>query len=106
MQALLGSASRDGTRRDLIRECGRIAAGEGLYRGSSEELTPVRFDWLSAVPLAMTTALLLASPPIAASLARGGFGAHLLDRTSIEKIEGEHFLRDLSTRRPGEGRDP
>lgn len=91
MQALLGSASRDGTRRDLIRECGRLAAGEGLYRGSSEELTPVRLDWLSAVPLAMTTALLLASPPIAASLARGGFGAHLLDRASIRKIEGEGF---------------
>ncbi|GIQ77507.1 hypothetical protein [Bradyrhizobium sp. RD5-C2] len=106
MQALLGSASRDGTRRDLIRECGRIAAGEGLYRGSSEELTPVRLDWLSAVPLAMTTALLLASPPIASSLARGGFGAHLLDRASIRTIEGESFLRDLSTRRPGESRDP
>ncbi|WP_375778204.1 hypothetical protein ACE103_02465 [Bradyrhizobium sp. ma5] len=106
MQALLGSASRDGTRRDLIRECGRIAAGEGLYRGSSEELTPVRLDGLSAVPLAMTTALLLASPPIASSLARGGFGAHLLDRASIRTIEGESFLHDLSTRRPGESRDP
>ncbi|PDT74550.1 hypothetical protein [Bradyrhizobium sp. C9] len=106
MQALLGSASRDGTRRDLIRECGRIAAGEGLYRASTEELTPVRLDWLSAVPLAMTTALLLASPPIASSLARGGFGAHLLDRASIKTIEGESFLHDLSTRRPGERRDP
>ncbi|MGY3531074.1 hypothetical protein [Bradyrhizobium sp. USDA 4452] len=101
MQALLGSASRDGTRRDLIRECGRIATGEGLYRGSSEELTPMRLDWLSAVPLAMTTALLLASPPIAASLARGGFGAHLLDRASIKEIESEDFLRDPSTRGPG-----
>ncbi|MGY4155957.1 putative ATP-grasp superfamily ATP-dependent carboligase [Bradyrhizobium sp. USDA 4461] len=91
MQALLGSASRDGTRRDLIRECGRIAAGGGLYRASTEELTPVRLDWLSAVPLAMTTALLLASPSIASSLARGGFGAHLLDRGSIAKIESEDF---------------
>jgi hypothetical protein len=106
MQALLGSASRDGTRRDLIRECGRLAAGEGLYRGSSEELTPVRHDWLSAVPLAMTAALLLASPPIASSLARGGFGAHLLDRASIRTIEGADFMQDPSTRRPGEGRDP
>ncbi|MCS3453493.1 MULTISPECIES: hypothetical protein [Bradyrhizobium] len=91
MQALLGSASRDGTRRDLIRECGRIATGEGHYRGSSEELTPVRLDWLSAVPLAMTTALLLASPQIASSLARGGFGAHLLDRGSIKAIENGDF---------------
>jgi hypothetical protein len=39
----------------------------------------------------MTTALLLASPQIASSLARGGFGAHLLDRSSIRMIEGEDF---------------
>jgi predicted ATP-grasp superfamily ATP-dependent carboligase len=91
MQALLGSATRDGTRRDIVRECGRLAAGEGPYRGSTEELTPVRLDWPAAVPLAMTTALMLVSPQIATSLARGGFGAHLLDRASIAKIESEGF---------------
>ena len=91
MQALLGNASRDGTRRDIIRECGRIVAGSGAYRGSNEELTPVRRDWMSAVPLAMTAALLLASPQLASSLARGGFGAHLLDRGSIKAIESEGF---------------
>ena len=95
MQALLGSASRDGTRRDLIRECGRIAAGDGPYRDSTEELTPVRRDWPGAVPLAMTAALLLASPGIATSLARGGFGTHLLDRASIAAIESEDFLREV-----------
>jgi len=106
MQALLGTASRDGTRRDIVRECGRIAAGRGAYQGSTEELTPVRRDWLSAVPLVMTAAMLLASPQIATRLARGGFGAHLLDRESIKVIEREGFLRDPSTRRPGESQDP
>ncbi|WP_044590830.1 hypothetical protein [Bradyrhizobium sp. LTSPM299] len=106
IQALLGSASRDGTRRDIIRECGRIVMGRGAYRDSTEELTPVRLDWLSAVPLAMTAVLLLGSPRIATRLARGGFGAHLLDRASIRVIEREDFLRDASTGRPGEGRDP
>ena len=77
--------------RDALPSSACIATGEGHYRGSSEELTPVRLDWLSAVPLAMTTALLLASPQIASSLARGGFGAHLLDRSSIRMIEGEDF---------------
>jgi predicted ATP-grasp superfamily ATP-dependent carboligase len=91
MQALLGSASRDGTRRDIIRECGRIAGGKGPYRDSTEELTPVRLDWLGAVPLAMTAALLLASPRIATRLARGGFGAHLLDAASIKAIESQDF---------------
>ena len=51
----------------------------GDYAGSTEELTPVRSDWISAVPLAVTAALLLASPKSAIKLARGGFGAHLID---------------------------
>ncbi|WGR94991.1 hypothetical protein MTX20_13150 [Bradyrhizobium sp. ISRA435] len=105
MLALLGSASRDGTRRDIIGECGRIAAGKGPYRGSTEELTPVRLDWPGAVPLAITAALLLVSPQLASSLSRG-FGAHLLDAASIRIIESEGFLRDASTRRPGEGQGP
>ncbi|WP_407149946.1 hypothetical protein [Bradyrhizobium sp. ORS 86] len=91
LQALLGSASRDGTRRDVIRECGRIAAGKDPYQGSTEELTPMRLDWPGAVPLAMTVALLLVSPQLASSLARGGFGAHLLDAASIRTIESEGF---------------
>lgn len=91
MQALLGSASRGGTRRDIVRECAQLAAVSGPYAGSSEELTPVRLDWISAVPLAMTVGFLLASPAFAIKLARGGFGAHLLDLASIRVIEGEGF---------------
>ena len=91
VQALLGCASRDGTRHDIIRECWRLMATSGPYAGSSEELTPVRLDWFSAVPLAMTAAFLVASPKSAIKLARGGFGAHLLDLGSIRKIEGEGF---------------
>ena len=40
MQALLGAASRGGTRRDIMRECAQLAAASGPYAGSSEELTP------------------------------------------------------------------
>src|SRR5258708_5972398 len=91
MQALLGSASRGGTRRDIVRECGQLAVASGPYAGSREELTPVGADWISAVPLAVTVGLLLASPAFAIKLARGGFGAHLLDVGSIRTIEGEGF---------------
>jgi hypothetical protein len=89
MQALLGCAARGGTRRDIARECWRLCANSGTYAGSTEELTPVEADWMSAVPLAMTAALLLVSPKSAVKLARGGFGAHLLDLASIRTIEGE-----------------
>jgi hypothetical protein len=88
MQALLGCGARGGARRDIARECVRLFASSGPYAGSTEELTPVRSDWISGVPLAVTAALLLASPKAAIKLARGGFGAHLLDLKSIRTIEG------------------
>jgi hypothetical protein len=91
MQALLGCASRGGTRRDILCECWRLMTGGGSYADSAEELTPVRLDWLSAVPLAMTATLLLLAPKLAIRLARGGWGAHLLDLRSIRRIEREDF---------------
>jgi predicted ATP-grasp superfamily ATP-dependent carboligase len=91
LQALLGCALRTGSRRDLVREGWRLITGGGPYAGSVEELTPLRLDWIGAVPLAMTAALLLAAPGLATRLARGGWGAHLLDRKSIGLIEREDF---------------
>src|ERR1700694_516243 len=91
MQALLGCASRGGARRDVISECWRLKTGGGLYAESCEELTPVRLDWISAVPLAMIAIFLLVAPKLAVKLARGGWGAHLLDLGSIRRIESENF---------------
>ena len=91
MQVLLGCASRGGTRRDLMGECWHLLRASGPYRGSSEELTPVKLDWLSAIPLAMTAMLLLASPGLANRLARRGYGAHLLDIGSVRTIARADF---------------
>jgi hypothetical protein len=91
MQALLGGASRGATRGDIVRECWRLMTASGPYADSREELTPVRLDWISAVPLATTAALLLVAPKSALKLARGGFGAHLLDLGSIRMIESAEF---------------
>lgn len=91
MQALLGCASRGGTRRDIIGECWQLATGTGPYADSVEEMLPVRLDWLSVVPLAMVAIVLVANPKRAAALARGGWGAHLLDIASIRRIESEEF---------------
>ncbi len=91
MQVLLGCASRGGTRRDILCECWRLSTGAGPYADSTEELTPVRLDWLSAVPLAMIATLLLIAPKLAIRLARGGWGAHLLDLGSIRLIAREDF---------------
>jgi hypothetical protein len=91
MQALLGCASRGGTRRDIIRECWRLKTGGRPYADSVEELTPVRLDWISVVPLATIAILLLLAPKLGVTLARDGWGSHLLDLGSIRLIESEDF---------------
>src|SRR5712672_160745 len=91
MQALLGCASRGGTRRDVIRGCWRLLTGSGPYADSTEELTPVRLDWISAVPVAMIVISLLIAPKLSVTLARQGWGAHLLDVKSVKLIESENF---------------
>lgn len=94
MQALLGCALRGGSRRDLLRECGWLLRGAGPYADSVEELTPLRLDWISAVPLAATALILLASPKSAATLSSRGWGAHLLDTRSIRIIDDEEVWPD------------
>ena len=91
MQALLGIAAREGSRRALLHECWRLMRRQEPYADSREEMTPITLDWMSAVPLAVTATLLLARPMAANTLARSGFGAHLLSRESIRNIEGENF---------------
>jgi predicted ATP-grasp superfamily ATP-dependent carboligase len=91
MQALLGCASGGGSRRDIVCESWRLVSGSGAYAGSTEELTPVRLDWVSAMPLAMIALVLLSAPSRAVTLARSGWGAHLLDVRSIGLIESEDF---------------
>jgi hypothetical protein len=91
IQALFGCASRGGTRRDIVRACWRLLTGGEPYANSREELTPVRLDWVSFVPLAATAVFLLAAPKSAAALVRTGWGAHLLDIKSIRIIESENF---------------
>ena len=93
MQALLGLAARGGTRRDLLREGWRLWCAREPYADGAEEMTPLRLDWMSVVPLFLTASLLLAAPRAALRLARGGFGAHLLGLESIKEIEGEAFGR-------------
>jgi predicted ATP-grasp superfamily ATP-dependent carboligase len=91
IQALLGCAARGGTRRDLVREGARVVARRLPYADSVEELTPARYDWISAAPLAMIALALLADPKLATTLSKKGWGAHLLGAESIRLIEDENF---------------
>ena len=66
-------------------------ASDGAYAGGAEELTPLRDDWISVVPLAMTALALLAKPGLAATMAKRGWGAHLLDVGTVREIERADF---------------
>jgi predicted ATP-grasp superfamily ATP-dependent carboligase len=96
MQALIGCASRGGGRRGILHVCWQLATGGGVYADSTEELTPLRLDWLSVVPLAAIIFALLLQPRLADSLARKGWGAHLLDLASIATIERPDFPASAS----------
>lgn len=88
MQSLLGCGLRGGTRRELLGELRRLLAGTGFYANSSEELTPVRLDWVSAVPLMLIALILLVRPRWARALPRR-FGTHVLSSRSVRLIEQE-----------------
>ena len=91
IQALLGCALRGASRRALLRECWNVANSRGDYAGSAEELTPVRQDWISIVPLLAVVITLLFRPKLAATMAQKGWGAHLLDLDSIRLIARDDF---------------
>jgi predicted ATP-grasp superfamily ATP-dependent carboligase len=86
IQVLFGYAMRNVSRTDLVRECWKLFFQGEPYTHSCEELTPVRLDWPSAIPLTVAAVWLLANPEIASRLHRTGWGAHLLTRDSIRII--------------------
>jgi hypothetical protein len=69
----------------------RLLTGTGPHAGGTEELTPVRRAWLSAVSPAMLAIALLAVPKSAVAVGRGGWGEQLLDLRNIRLIESEDF---------------
>jgi predicted ATP-grasp superfamily ATP-dependent carboligase len=89
MQALLGSALRQGSRRALLRELAALLGLRGVYAGSVEELTPLKNDWISGVPLLATALILLARPRLAERLAVKGWGDHLLDAAAVRAIDND-----------------
>jgi predicted ATP-grasp superfamily ATP-dependent carboligase len=86
MQALLGCALREPSRWKLLRECWRLLLKREPYAASREEITPLRWDWMSVFPAIITALWLLADPKAAHYLPRRGWGAHLLNPQSVRKI--------------------
>ena len=92
IQAMLGCVARGGSRLDILREAWRLVSHSGIYAGSCEELTPVRWDWPSAIPAVFAAGWLLLNPKVAQVLPQVAWGAHLLTSDSIRRIEEEIVL--------------
>jgi hypothetical protein len=89
MQALLGAAERTESRRSIIYEAWQLATRSGPYTSSIEELTPVVLDPPSLLPLAATAIVLSLNPALGKILSERGWGAHLLDESTIRIIREE-----------------
>jgi len=86
IQALLRCAVRGGSRLALLIECWRLVRAKEPYSGSREELTPLGWDWLSAIPLLVVLLRLLASPASAVGLSRRTSQSHQLNLDSVRVI--------------------
>jgi hypothetical protein len=76
--AALGAGARNRARRAVVTEIWAALTHAGLYRGSAEELTPVRGDLRAALPVIAATATVLVRPAAGRRLAAGGVADYAL----------------------------
>jgi hypothetical protein len=86
MAILLGIADHGGSRRELLRAIEEDIRGRGIFAESREDLTPVRLDPPSPIPLAVVSGQLLLHPRAAEHLAAGTVTAYSLTATAVETI--------------------
>lgn len=83
---LLGAAAAGGGRRGVLREAADAVGGRGVFDDSLEQLTPLRRDPLSAVPLAIVLARVLASPDRADRIASEAVERYSVDAVAIDSV--------------------
>jgi hypothetical protein len=83
---LLGAAARGDGRRALVHQLGSSLRHTGLYADSSEQLTPVRRDPPSLIPLTTVFGRLLASPHTASQIAAHAVGSYSIAPAAIATV--------------------
>jgi hypothetical protein len=86
MALLLGVADHGGSRRELLRAIVEDLRGRGTFAGSKEDLTPVRRDPPSLIPLCVVSGQLLLNPHAAHHIATGAINAYSLTDKTVETI--------------------
>ena len=83
---LLGVAGQGGSRRDVVRHITQAILHRGLYADSREDVTPLRNDPASVLPLAIVIGHLLRDPRAAKRLGAGAIAAYSLTADAVETI--------------------
>jgi hypothetical protein len=94
LAVMLGAAAGGSSRRALLAGLARAAAGRGVYAASSEQLSPLRTDPPSAVPLAVVAAQLLASPRAAWRISAETVGRYSIGPDAIATVAEAVAARD------------
>ena len=76
--AILGAAQHDGRRRDIALQLWAALSRHDGYRASTEELTPLRHDPLTIVPVAVAAVATLIRPATWRHLTSGSVSAYAL----------------------------
>jgi hypothetical protein len=84
--AVLGAADTGGRRRAMAAELRAALARSGLYRGSAEELTPLRKDPRTAVPVLLAAAATLVSPAQSHRLVGSSVASYALAPSGWERL--------------------
>lgn len=85
---LLGISSRGGNRRMLISEIWNAIIHRKVYEGSIEDLTNIKEDLQSIIPLAVITVKLLIEPKSASNLSQKAISNYSLTADTVKIIEG------------------
>lgn len=83
---LLGAAARGDDRRAMLHQFGGALRHKGLYADSSEQLTPVRRDAPSLIPLALVLTRLLVSPHAASRIATQAVSGYSIGPAAIATV--------------------
>jgi hypothetical protein len=86
LATLLGLAAGNASRTRIAGEVVRAAVGRGVYSGSQEDLTPIRSDPWSLVPLAVVLVQLLVNPAAAQRLSGSTVTDYSLTPKAVETI--------------------
>jgi len=86
MALLLGVADQGASRWEVLHTIEEDLRGRGIFANSREDLTPLRSDPLSLIPLGVVTGQLLLHPRAAHHIATGAVNAYSLSAATVEAI--------------------